>query len=58
MIAMLAKRFRAARSENAIMRNSTTQRQEAMAYERLCWMIDAEHFGWNPEEMEECVELH
>jgi hypothetical protein len=55
LIADLARRYTWAKSDNAVMRDSGTQREEVLAYARLCWMIDAEKFGWNPEDMEECV---
>jgi len=55
LIADLARRYTLAKTDNAVMRNSRTQSEEVLAYSRLCWMIDAEKFGWNPEDMEECV---
>lgn len=49
-IAIAAKEFIAAKRENAITGKPETQNIEARAHEKLDWMIDAERFGWNPDD--------
>lgn len=45
-----ASEYRAARTGNAMERSEETMRAESKAYDKLCWMLDAKRFGWNPTE--------
>lgn len=47
-IAKAAREYRAARHSNALERTEETQVDSARAYDTLCWMLDAQTYGWDP----------
>ncbi len=48
VIADAAREFRAARRANNLHRSREAVERLAVADERLCWLIDAAEFGWDP----------
>jgi hypothetical protein len=49
-IADAAAEYRSATSEHDLERTEETQREKALAYDKLTWMLDAEGNGWNPDD--------
>lgn len=51
-ISAAAREYRAAVIENDLKRTEATQLQTTLIWSKLCWMLDAKVYGWNPETYE------
>lgn len=51
-ISAAAKEYRRIKSGCDLYRTDVNHVRVSYAYEKLCWMIDAERFGWEPSKYE------
>lgn len=50
LIADAAREYVSVNGNHRIVRTEVTRLKDSRAWEKLAWMIEAERFGWNPED--------